>query len=78
MHGLSKCPTGVKAWHLRKESDFYPKYGFNKLAESIPRGSCVIFMFCEIDCREGILRAYEKARYESIEDGMKVSIILRI
>jgi hypothetical protein len=54
--------TGLKAWHLRDGSDFYPKINFWKVVEAIPRGSKVVMCFCEIDCREGLLLAYEKDR----------------
>lgn len=34
----------------------------------------VVFMFGEIDCREGLLGAVEKGRYDSLEDvGMDAS-----
>uniref|UniRef100_A0A7S3LJY0 Uncharacterized protein n=1 Tax=Aplanochytrium stocchinoi TaxID=215587 RepID=A0A7S3LJY0_9STRA len=62
--------TGVKAWHLRKESNFYPKYAFFQGAESIPNNSQVLFIFCEIDCREALAKAVEEAKYISIEEGI--------
>ena len=30
--------------------------------------------FCEIDCREGLLLAFEKDRYDSVEHGMEATI----
>ncbi|GAB9475284.1 hypothetical protein Gpo141_00012384 [Globisporangium polare] len=66
--------TGLKHWHLRKESTFYPKLHFWRVLESIPRRAKVVFLFGEIDCREGILLAVEKCKYESIEEGMEVTI----
>jgi len=36
---IPKVATGVKQWHLRKESDFYPKAHFNFLMNSIPDGA---------------------------------------
>jgi len=38
---IPKVATGVKQWHLRKESDFYPKAHFNYLMNTIPAGSDV-------------------------------------
>ncbi|CAK4369876.1 unnamed protein product [Aphanomyces euteiches] len=67
------CPalvTGLKHWHLRKESNFYPKANFFNMVKTIPSGASVVFLFGEIDCREGILVAVEKCRYESIDEGM--------
>jgi hypothetical protein len=66
--------TGLKHWHLREESSFYPKLNFWKVVSKIPRGSKVIFLFGEIDCREGILLAVEKCKYETIEEGMRHTI----
>lgn len=56
--------TGLKHWHLRKESTFYPKLHFWHVLSSIPSRSKVVFLFGEIDCREGILLAVEKCKYE--------------
>jgi hypothetical protein len=36
--------------------------------------SKVIFIFGEIDCREGILLAVEKFKYETIEEGIRYTI----
>ena len=63
--------TGMKCWHLRPESRFYPKSNFYNVVEKrIPCDSQVVFMFGEIDCREGILVAVSKMKYESVEEGM--------
>lgn len=69
--------TGMKLWHIREESQFYPKINFwngvrqsksNKinvqLICTVPPKSKVIFLFGEIDCREGLLLAVEKCRYD--------------
>lgn len=69
-----KLATGVKCFHLRKESTFYPKKNFENVIQSIPKGSDVILLFGEIDCREGLLLAVEKFKYPSIEKGMEYVI----
>uniref|UniRef100_K3WA58 Uncharacterized protein n=1 Tax=Globisporangium ultimum (strain ATCC 200006 / CBS 805.95 / DAOM BR144) TaxID=431595 RepID=K3WA58_GLOUD len=66
--------TGLKHWHLRKDSVFYPKINFWRVLERIPPRSKVVFLFGEIDCREGILVAVEKCKYETIEEGMEATI----
>ncbi|ETO79490.1 hypothetical protein, variant 1 [Phytophthora nicotianae P1976] len=66
--------TGLKHWHLRKESTFYPKLNFWHVVANIPSKSRVIFLFGEIDCREGILEAVEKCKYETIKEGMEHAI----
>jgi hypothetical protein len=38
---VPKLATGVKQWHLRPESDFYPKANFQNAVRSIPDGSDV-------------------------------------
>lgn len=58
--------TGLKCWHLRKESNFYPKVNFYCAIDTIPKKEEVLFMFGEIDCREGILLAVQKCKYEVI------------
>ena len=67
---VPKLATGVKAFHLRPESKFYPKVNFQNVSDSIPHGSNVVFVFCEIDCREGILVAVEKDRYRDVDAGI--------
>ena len=52
--------TGVKAFHLRPRSCFYPKRQWERACSRLPSGSDVIVMVGEIDCREGMLRAIEK------------------
>ncbi|CAM9673495.1 unnamed protein product [Chrysoparadoxa australica] len=66
--------TGLKHYHLREEGDFYPKANFLRVAEATPKGATVVFLFGEIDCREGILMAVEKCRYNSVEEGMQTTI----
>lgn len=39
---VPKLVTGLKQWHLRPESDFYPKEGFQRLIATIPERSDVI------------------------------------
>lgn len=71
---IPKLATGVKCYHLRKESTFYPKKNFENVIDTIPKGSDVILLFGEIDCREGLLLAVEKFKYQSIEQGMEFVI----
>ena len=70
--------TGLKAWHLREESEFYPKKNFNNAMQCIPAGTDVVFLFCEIDCREGILMAVEKDRYSNVEEGIQTNVQIYI
>jgi tetratricopeptide (TPR) repeat protein len=69
-----KLVTGLKHWHLRPEGDFYPKIHFERVVKSIPDGAKVVFIFGEIDCREGILFAVQKDRYETVEEGMRCTL----
>eukprot|EP00029_Vermamoeba_vermiformis_P011686 TRINITY_DN649_c0_g1_i3.p1 TRINITY_DN649_c0_g1~~TRINITY_DN649_c0_g1_i3.p1 ORF type:complete len:900 (+),score=214.98 TRINITY_DN649_c0_g1_i3:369-2702(+) len=66
--------TGLKAWHLRPESKFYPKYNFYNVVPQAPRGSNVIFLFGEIDCREGFIISVRKCRYKDLEEAASVTI----
>ncbi|EKX50783.1 hypothetical protein GUITHDRAFT_103373 [Guillardia theta CCMP2712] len=79
VHGSSvplvpKLVTGLKCWHLREESVFFPKNNFYNVMASIPDGASVIFLFGEIDCREGILRAVEKGVYADLDEGIAYTI----
>ncbi|EGG22225.1 hypothetical protein DFA_04343 [Cavenderia fasciculata] len=53
--------TGLKMWHLRPTSKFFPKMNFYRSTCKAPKGSEIIFMFGEIDCREGIILSVEKS-----------------
>ena len=44
------------------------------LCITVPRGSEVIFMFGEIDCREGIVVSVDKCRYRDFDEGALVAI----
>ena len=69
-----KLVTGLKCWHLRPSSRFYPKRNFEAAMRTIPSKARIIFNFGEIDSREGLLVATEKGRYERIEDGINLAI----
>mmetsp|Transcript_11549 Transcript_11549/g.24756 ORF Transcript_11549/g.24756 Transcript_11549/m.24756 type:complete len:749 (-) Transcript_11549:834-3080(-) len=66
--------TGLKAWHLREESDFFPKANFKYAMGTIPDGARVVFAFGEIDCRERLLVAVERARYKDLQEGIDVVV----
>ena len=70
--------TGLKHWHLRDESNFYPKKNFYRALSSLPTGSNVIFMFGEIDCREGLLVAVERCLYKDLEEGINTTVDIYI
>mmetsp|Transcript_18834 Transcript_18834/g.31491 ORF Transcript_18834/g.31491 Transcript_18834/m.31491 type:complete len:731 (+) Transcript_18834:36-2228(+) len=70
--------TGLKAWHLRTESDFFPKANFHAAMRQIPNGATVIFAFGEIDCREGLLVAVERAYYKDLQEGIDTVISIYI
>jgi hypothetical protein len=56
--------TGCKIWHLREESSFYTKSCFERVTQAFAPGSHVVFVFGEIDCREGVGLAAERCRCE--------------
>lgn len=59
--------TGCKLWHLRDSSLIHAKVNYQEALRFIPEGSTVIYLFGEIDCREGILQAVNKGLYPSVE-----------
>lgn len=70
--------TGIKHWHLRPESVFYPKANFESAVNKVPNGSDVVFLLGEIDCREGLLFAVEKDIYSNIQEGIEHTVKLFI
>ena len=68
--------TGLKAWHLRPEADFFPKANFDAAMRAIPDGAPVVFAFGEIDCREGLLIAVERARYKDLDEAIATVVAI--
>ena len=56
--------TGTKIWHLRPTCSFYPHANYESAIRLLPTRSTVILSFGEIDCREGLLVAVEKGKYD--------------
>jgi len=75
---VPRLATGCKIWHLRDESSFFPKYNFDAAVRAIPDGAPVVFIFGEIDCREGLLVAVERTRYESLDAGVAHTVSIYI
>jgi len=63
--------TGLKIWHLRKESQFYTKSSYQNSLKTIPQGATCIFTLGEIDCREGVEKAVQTCKYDSRDEAMK-------
>lgn len=70
--------TGVKIWHLRPGSEFYPKVQFWNTVNALPRGCQAVMLLGEIDCREGLLLATEKCKYETLQEGIDHSVSLYV
>ncbi|KAK9816213.1 hypothetical protein WJX74_009091 [Apatococcus lobatus] len=66
--------TGCKIWHMRDAGVFFPKASFLNTVQAIPEGSAVIFIFGEIDCREGLPNAVDKLKYDTLEQAMTVLV----
>jgi len=81
---VNRLVTGLKIWHMRPESNFFPKRNFEGVVASIPEGADALFCFGEIDCREGVIAAVEKGAYDSPQEAMLmlidiyVSTLLRV
>ena len=70
--------TGLKAWHLRPESRFYPKLNFQAALAKLPDGAQVVFLFGEIDCRESLLVSVDRGRYENLEEGIEAVVAIYV
>lgn len=66
--------TGMKIWHLRPASRFFPKNNFYNVVPKAPPRSTIIFLFGEIDCREGFLVSVQKARYKDLDEAAQFTI----
>ncbi len=69
-----KLVTGLKCFHMRPESYFFTKFNLMHVLDTIPRGADVVFVFGEIDCREGLLVAVERARHETVDEGVAATV----
>ncbi|KAG2488055.1 hypothetical protein HYH03_013359 [Edaphochlamys debaryana] len=72
--------TGCKIWHLRPASLFYPKAQFEAAVALLPECAQAVLVLGEIDCREGLLLAVQKGKYDSVAEGIDatVGIYLRL
>ena len=75
---MPRLVTGCKIWHLREESDFFTRANFEAALRTVPDGSSVVFCFGEIDCREGLLIAVERMRYDSLAAGVAFTISIYV
>lgn len=66
--------TGIKIWHLRKDSQFYTKASFEKFINTMETRSHIIFLMGEIDCREGVESAVENCLYDDLEESIDVLV----
>ena len=63
--------TGLKHWHLRAASRFYTKWEFHRKAALLPERAKVVFLFGEIDCREGLPTAVAKLKHATVPDAIR-------
>jgi tetratricopeptide (TPR) repeat protein len=71
--------NGCKIWHLRKESHAFPKVAFYQALKQLPKHAEVLLVLGEVDCREGVLVALQKGRYQqSLEEAFKVLVDIYI
>jgi tetratricopeptide (TPR) repeat protein len=62
---LPRLSTGIKQWHLRPDSDFYPKYHFQRMVASIPQGSEVcVCLSAYILCRCGFVETSAESEFQ--------------
>lgn len=77
-HVVPRLATGLKCWHLRDGCRFFPRANFESAVDAVPEGSRAVFAFGEIDCREGMLRAVEQARYDSLDEAVAASVAVYV
>ena len=70
-----KGPTGLTPTVVRSQQyPLPPPVCLLSVMAKVPNGSAVVFILGEIDCREGILVAVEKLRYETPEAGVEHTV----
>ena len=68
--------TGTKIYHLRPSCTFYPHANYEAALRLLPSTpSTIIASFGEIDCREGLLVAVEKGKYEGGMDEAVTAVV---
>lgn len=71
---IPKLVTGIKIYHLRHESSFYPKSNFYSMLSTIPSNSTCIVLMGEIDCRLGLQQSVDKYKYNTLHDAITYNI----
>ena len=69
--------TGIKAWHFRKNTEFYTNTALhNALSEirEISNAKELVVSAGEIDVREGIGRALDNGHYRTLEQAVKATV----
>jgi len=71
--------TGLKAWHVRKKTNFFTKTNMMTLIQRLPRGTRTILLSAgEIDCREGLggpkLQGYKDICKSDVERTVRIFI----
>ena len=79
--GLRTCVpiliTGIKAWHFRKDTEFYTHTALHNALEEIRKNNSakeLIVSAGEIDVREGIGRALDKGRYDTLNAAIDATV----
>jgi hypothetical protein len=73
-HDASHGPDPAAPGTATGNSKFYTKANFYHFMEEIPDGSEVMFLIGEIDCREGILKAVEQGKHDSLDEAIRINI----
>lgn len=77
MNCTAEWIEGCKQWHLGNNKPNKFKYKFERTLEVLPRGSIILLLIGEIDCRpdEGIIRAWKKSKGKSLENVVKDTVV---
>ena len=69
--------TGIKAWHFRKNTQFYTYTALHNALQEIHNNSSpkeLIISAGEIDVREGIGRALDKGHYKTLKEAIEETV----
>ena len=73
-HDANHGPDAGAPGTATGNSKFYTKANFYHFMEEIPSNSEVMFLIGEIDCREGLLKAVEQGKHDSLDEAIRTNI----
>mmetsp|Transcript_18789 Transcript_18789/g.36812 ORF Transcript_18789/g.36812 Transcript_18789/m.36812 type:complete len:1030 (-) Transcript_18789:1803-4892(-) len=75
---VPKLATGMHAAYLRNNERICTRMHFDRLIDSVPDESVVIFCLGEMDCREGLLEMVRRDQYTTLQEAVNYVVVIYI